>query len=244
MKNNHTTTFEATQQSIDNADVLEAKEWAEKYHCGSYNEEAPEGIWSTILSCLNAQLEAADHIVERNKMVGDGKALDAFERIWRDHQNMKTSGLYYDDVQAVRKALSAQSVDNHECVHTHRKCTWVDGNCVPVGDPVCDCGHVKSAQSVDVDSLRKGTIPINLKLTARTSNVYAHGYNAALADVKALQPVDDVRVHDIAVLREDVSEIVGLLETYAEEDLGTIYNNRPKFVARIKTLMNTEGEKK
>lgn len=48
-----------------------------------------------------------------------------------------------------------------------------------------------SAQSVDVDSLRKNTRCINLKLTPDTSNIFANGYNNALDDVKALQNKKD-----------------------------------------------------
>lgn len=65
-------------------------------------------------------------------------------------------------------------------------------------------------------------------------------------NTRALQPVDDVRVHDIAVLRdalESLDEIVNLYGDDLLDDFDTLY-----FTDRVKTirkaLMNTEGEKK
>ena len=38
----------------------------------------------------------------------------------------------------------------------------------------------------------------------------------------------------MAILREDVDILVDMLETYAETDLETLFNNRPDFIKRIR----------
>ena len=211
-----------------------SKEWEEEgdteYAYDTIIHQARNAL-PTIMSCLNAQLEAADHIRDLPKMVTDAfpyqKTFNAImaatnsgpcgaigisvEKFVESFEAVDKPSILPDIKEALGEVKAHMDGDIElPVVGALDALQIVEDFVSKTAEPYEHLekvwGHIKairkalSAQSVDVDSLRK---KVPSEATDRECLAIYH-YNTALDDVKALQPVDDVRVHDIAVLRESL----------------------------------------